>query len=278
MPAVQNRAIPTGPNSDEGYVITIVPKRRDMLVHAKSKGCDGCYIRSGDGFHALHPAIIAEFYSRRPSPILYLELQLAEPSQAKFSEKMIELHDVNQQGRGTGTFKQHVAVEWNAILRNSGRGSANHVVLDLRVPESSTCSIVSSDFEVKEYFYSSTNIVPVLMPLPTARFVDGTSGRIHEPIHPGQEVRVAFGELRIPFEAFETEIVDFEVSGFAYAADAPYFPLTYCKSGTELKGRYSDVFHALRKKAPPATRETLEPGRRIIRTRKKGPEVVPDQP
>ncbi len=114
------------------------------------------------------PSDYRRVYSRRPSPILYLELQLAEPSQAKFSEKMIELHDVNQQGRGTGNFKQHVAVEWNAILRNSGRGSANHVVLDLRVPESSTCSIVSSDFEVKEYFDSSTNIVPVLMPLPTA--------------------------------------------------------------------------------------------------------------
>jgi hypothetical protein len=118
------------------------------------------------------------------------------------------------------------------------------------------------------------------MPLPAIRFTAGTCGKILDPIHPGREVQVACGDLRIPFEAFETEIAVFEISGFAYAADAPHFPLSCCKSGRELQSRYLDVFHALQKDAPQTTRKTLEPGRRriIITKKEEGSKVAPDQP
>jgi hypothetical protein len=84
-------------------------------------------------------------------------------------------------------------------------------------------------------------------------------GKVLEPIHPGRQIKVASGELHIPFKAFEGDIAEFEVSGFAYATDSPPFPLRCRVEGSEHRTRYLQVFQAVRVKAQPAIRVIPEP-------------------
>jgi predicted HTH transcriptional regulator len=48
---VESRFVPQSPDAGIGYVITVIPKRRDTLVQASAKKCKGFYIRSGSGFY-----------------------------------------------------------------------------------------------------------------------------------------------------------------------------------------------------------------------------------
>jgi hypothetical protein len=58
---VESRLVPLPDRSDHGFVITVVPKKRDALVQAPAKGCRGFFIRTGSGFHQLPSSLIAEF-------------------------------------------------------------------------------------------------------------------------------------------------------------------------------------------------------------------------
>lgn len=277
---VENRLIPQAPNVDTGYVITVVPQRRDTLVQANSKTCKGFYIRSGSGFHQLPEPLIAEFYRRKPSPILRLSVRLAEPEQAQFFEKVIEaeywkdMETVERHPWGRCTFRQSLAVEWNAVLKNEGFGSANQVVVDLRVSASAQWSVISFRVEERHYRSSSEEQIPVYAPIPTTCFEAVVSheamGKALEPIHPGQQIKVASGVLHIPFEAFQNnnDIDAFEVSGVAYATDSSPFPVRGRMEGAELRTRYLQAFQALCEKAPPPTRVIPQPPTRRIRLHK----------
>lgn len=273
---VENRLIPRTANMDTGYVITVVPKRRDTLVQANSKTCKGFYIRSGSGFHQLPEPLIAEFYRRKPSPILRLSVRFAEPEQAQFFEALVEAEQWKQMATverhpwGRCTFRQNLAVGWSAVLKNEGLGSANQVVVDLRVSASAQWSVISFGVAERHYRSSSGELIPVYAPMPTTCFEAVTSheavGKALEPIHPGQQIKVASGVLHIPFEAFQNanDINAFEISSVAYATDSSPFSLIGRVEGSELRARYLQAFQALYEKAPPPTRVIPEPHIRQI--------------
>lgn len=265
---VENRLVPNIQNADTGYVITVVPKRRDTLVQANAKTCKGFYIRSGSGFHQLSEPLIAEFYRKKPTPILRLGLQLSEPEQTRFVEEVIEVENWKQMTTerkpwGLCTFRQSLAVKWEATLKNEGLGSANQVVADLRVSASAKWRVISFGVKERSYLDSSGTRIPIYGPVPTIFFESATSNeavsKILDPIHPGQQIKVASGELHIPFEAFENEVTKFEISGFAYATDSPPFSVGCHMEGSKLRARYLQAFQALCEKASPATRVIPEP-------------------
>jgi Putative DNA-binding domain len=273
---VESRFVLRVPNADLGYVITVVPKKRDTLVQANAKTCKGFYIRSGSGFHQLPEPLIAEFYRRKPSPTLRLSLRLAEPEQAQFVEEVIEVEHWKQMATfderkpwGHCTFQQNLAVEWVTTLKNEGLGSANQVAVDLRVPASTKWRIISFKVEKGHYRGSSGEVIPSYGPVSTTCFEavawNQAVGKVLEPIHPGQQIKVASGVLHIPFEAFEGNIAEFEVSGFAYATDSPPFSLGCRIDGSELRARYLQAFEILRAQAPQITRVISEPHNRAIK-------------
>jgi Putative DNA-binding domain len=272
---VESRLIPNAPGSDMGYVITIVPKRRDTVVQANAKTCKGFYVRSGSGFYQLPASLIAEFYRRRPSPILRLSLQLVEPAQVEFVEELIKAENWRKMATfkcepwGQCTYRQNLAVKWCANLKNEGLGSANQIVVNLKVSTSAQWSVIS--FKVDKNFHrgSSWSSTPIYAPVPTTCFKAVTSkegvGKALEPIHPGDQIEVAFGVLHIPFEAFRGAIDAFEISGFAYAADSPPFPLSCRVEGSEIRACYLQVFQALCDQVPQAIRIIPKPHDRAIR-------------
>ncbi len=258
---VHNRAVPDESLSpDKGYVITIIPKKRDTLVQASSKKNKGFYIRSGSGFYLLPEVLIGEFYRRRHSPILSLSLKLNE---ARLDEKLIEAEhrdtaipsDVYW---GRCTYSQSIAIDWTANLRNDGLGSANQVVVDLRVPPSNSWEIVSFGVEKDYYSGPEWTKIPSYSPVQTEHFkktkTNVAAGKLLDPIHPGQEKTIANGTLHIPLDEFEGNVVEFAVSGFAYAADSSPFPLLCHMTGAELKTWYEQAYLTIRDHAEPATR------------------------
>jgi hypothetical protein len=270
VPGVENRAVPEAPNTDSGYVITIVPKRRDTLTQAAAKTCKGFYIRSGSGFHQLPPPLIAEFYKRRPSPLLRLYLEFAGPDQSKFFEQVrqAEHWEQAQHGQkpwGRCVFQQGLAVRWKAILRNEGLGSANSVVLELRVSHSQPEEWWLINYNVKKHEVWDDNKPRTLYePHPSSDLVPQKTqsgiGRVLDAVHPGQDVLVASGVLRIPSEAFDGSIGAFEVTGSAFAMDSPPFNLNARYEGSELLLRYSGLFRSELRTAPPAVRTLDKPG------------------
>ncbi|MBI3923591.1 MAG: ATP-binding protein [Armatimonadetes bacterium] len=256
---VENRIVPSAPGVDTGYVVTIVPKRRDTLVQANAKTCKGFYIRSGSGFHQLPEPLIAEFYRKKPSPLLRLGLQLSDPDQAQFVEEIVEaenskevrttIRSSKRSPWGRCLFRQSLAIQWHAVLGNEGLGSANDVAINLEISTSHTWSIV--DFEVEKSFYTTPSFhkVPIYSPVPLTKFraVDRSDalGRVLEAIHPGQRIQVASGILHITFAPPQEQQTDFEVSGFAFAADSQPFPLSWRMEGSELHSRYVQAFHKL---------------------------------
>jgi hypothetical protein len=270
---VENRYVPK-PGTNNGYVITVVPRRHDTLVQANAKTCKGFYIRSGSGFHQLPEPLIAEFYRRRPAPILRLSLELAE--QAQFVEDVLEAENWAESAWnerkpwGQCTFQQCLAVEWCGQLNNEGLGTAGRVVVDLRVSPCARWEVINFAYERHHTGWDPI----VYAPAPTTSFEVVASnqgvGKALDPIHPGQSMTVVRGMLNIPFEAFETEISDFEVSGFAYSEDAPPFQVGCRVAGRDLRAAYIDEFNAQRQKAPPATRVLPDPSVRRIRLTEEG--------
>src|SRR5262249_17924748 len=100
---VESRAVPETPNADSGYVVTIVPKRRDTLIQANAKTCKGFYIRMGSGFYQLPEPLIAEFYRSRPAAILRLAVQLSKSEEARFDEELVKAEGYDELNRPYGT-------------------------------------------------------------------------------------------------------------------------------------------------------------------------------
>ncbi len=272
---VENRAVPKASNKDTGFVITVVPKRRDTLTEANSKTCKGFYIRSGSGFYRLSQPFIAEFYRRKPSPILRLCLELAEPDTTEVVEELTTAQHYKhvrprcEEPWGLCTFRQHLALKWDANLKNDGLGSAHQVALDLRISPLGEWSIITSVVEPR-YYYLQGQQLPIYPPTPTVKFqvVESNQavGKVIEPIHPGQKLKVASGVLKIPVESLEKGGFNFKVSGVLYAEDSSYFSVGDCVKGTELQSRYLQAF---REKAKPATRKIPEPPGWIGKGRQK---------
>jgi hypothetical protein len=257
---VESRAVPEAPNADSGYVVTIVPKRRDTLIQANAKTCKGFYIRVGSGFYQLPEPLIAEFYRSRPAAILRLVVHLARAGEARFEEELVSAEREDSLGRpyGTCTYRQSVAIAWNASLNNDGAGSAAEVVVHLGVSERCLWNVI--DYGVRRHdYHDGSTMIPVFEPIPEASFKgvkgDRGAGRLLQPLHPGQATVVAQGDLLIPFEAFRSrEVRDFEISGHAYAKDAPPYSLRWQVAGSEVVARYFEEFEPIASAALPASR------------------------
>lgn len=273
---IENRQVPSDQASDTGYVITLVPPRHETLTQAAMGKYNGqFFIRTGSGFYVIPQSLLAVFYSRRPSPLLSLRLQLAEPPETKIVEELENAErwkatnllrtgvPPRKKPWGCCTFRQSLAVDWDAFLRNDGLASSSQVALQLRVRGSAKWSLITAAEEkhwVQPSFgYQITTSAP---PWPRTIFTQVTSDqgatRLVEPVHPGQEIRVATGTLHVPATAFENQPDDleFEIRGIAYGQDSPPFELRCRVEGSELTARYSPIF---RENAPPAIRELPEP-------------------
>lgn len=267
---VESRAVPETPSLDSGYVITVVPKRRDALVQANARTCKGFYIRSGSGFHQLPEPLIAEFYRSRPSAILRLTLCLAGPEKARFDEELLEAEEKDSLGRPYGmcTYRQSVAIAWTASLNNDGAGSASDVVVDLSVSERCRWNIIGYHVRRHEY-HAGMSVIPVFEPIPETSFKsvagDRAIGQLWEPLHPGQAVVVAQGDILFPLEAFTRNVPDFEVAGRAYAKDAPPFHLKWRVDGSQIRSYYAGEFQKMAAAALPACRVIPKPPTRTLR-------------
>ncbi len=116
LPGVDIRLVPEPNNDDTGYVVTIVPKRRDTLTQATTNKEKGFFIRTGSGFYELPHALIAEFFNRRPSPLLRTRL---------------EIGPLNPEEVSAG----HLTLSWRLLLRNEGSASARFVVGEFHQPK-----------------------------------------------------------------------------------------------------------------------------------------------
>jgi hypothetical protein len=273
VPGLESRAVPEAPNGDTGYVITIVPKRRDTLTQAVARTCKGFYIRSGSGFHQLPEPLIAEFYKRRPAPLLRLYVELAEPDQSKFFEKVTQAEHWEQMHWGQKPwgrceFQQGIEVGWKATLKNEGLGSATGVVLRLTPSQSAEWSLVNYAVK-KEQVYEDSRERVLIEPHPSSHFeaqgAPAGTGRVLEAVHPGQEILVAFGVLVLTSEAFHGNTCSFQVTGSAFAMDSPPYELKAQCEGPELRSRYWERFQSLLHLAAPPVRTLEKPlPRRIV--------------
>src|SRR5215469_3108637 len=91
LAGIENRAVPCRDAQDIGYVITVVPKRRESLTQAEmGKECKGrFFLRSGSGFFPIPQSLLAEFFARRPMPQLALSLKFAANAKIEISEELV---------------------------------------------------------------------------------------------------------------------------------------------------------------------------------------------
>jgi hypothetical protein len=117
QPVVDNvriEVIPTGENSDIGFVICLVPAS-DKAPHRAMLANREYYKRSTEGFYRLEPFDLEDMFGRRPVPRLELSLKLFQRGSS---------------GGGGYTKYMGLAV---ATITNVGRGSARAPYLALRV-------------------------------------------------------------------------------------------------------------------------------------------------
>jgi len=232
---VENRAVPNGSGSDAGYVVTIIPPRRDTLVQAMARTCKGFFIRSGSGFHQLPEALIAEFYRRKRNPLLKLVLDAGE---VQLEEKLLHAENYkkthwrreNESPWGLCQFEQTVALPWIAKLRNEGVASARCVEFNLTCSPCSEWEICTIEREFKTIpTGNGYERATIPIPWPVSKFTSGEAakgfGALTNPLHPGQEIVIGRGVLRIAATSQTEDILGFRVEVSAFADDSPPFRL-----------------------------------------------------
>jgi hypothetical protein len=260
---IDNRPVPRPDGSDTGYLVTVVPKRRETLTQAAIGKYNGqFFLRSGSGFYTIPHAVLGELFGRRPSPLLTLELQLEDPSASRVAESVIEAEarkrtEVRgpEEPYGRCVFEQSLVTEWHAFLKNEGLASADQLCFAVTVLGAHKWSIL----KVNEYESASPDHVR-LAPWPATAFtaVQGSSaaGMSGRPTHPGQQVEFACGQLVLASNSFQAPRPDFQLDIVAYAKDCPSFRLSFRADGASLADRYRDAFLG---KARPAVRDVPEP-------------------
>jgi hypothetical protein len=275
LPGVENRAVATPGDEDVGYVVTVIPPRRDSLVQATAKTCKGFFIRSGSGFHQLPEPLIAAFYRRSPSPLLRLEVQFAKPEDAKYFEQVKNAENWEQVRNqkhpwGKCEYDRCIGVVWRALLRNEGLGSATETVIDITVSGATPWEIIQFSVKTHQALSFNTESQVLIEPHPSSHYEPQSSnrgvGRILEPIHPGNHVVAAKGIMHLSVE-HDAATEPFELEGSAFALDSPPFRLQFRSEGDELKSRYADVIRMHRETAPPANRVLDKPQPRIAKRR-----------
>jgi hypothetical protein len=227
---VESRVVPLPGHSDQGFVITVVPKKRDALVQASAKGCRGFFIRTGSGSHQLPSSLIAEFYSRRPSPLLRFRLDTQTPTERETVtsaeyRKPAHLHDKVGLPWGRCEYDQHLVLPWCAVLRNEGLATARDVSFRATCAPFPGVTWAVAQVKVGGSGRPTSPGGPLHAPfhVPTFRTVDGPTGvgRLLDDVHPGQEVIIAQGELILAAEAFPAGAPTLTVSGLAFSLDTP---------------------------------------------------------
>jgi hypothetical protein len=231
---VENRLVPIPDDTDRGFAVSVVPKKRDALVQASARTCRGFFIRTGSGFHQLPSSLIAEFYSRRPSPLLGVGLEPLAPSVREVLEsaehrKPEHPHDKPGRPWGRCLFSQHLVLPWRAVLRNDGLATAIDVRFRLAVELPTSAQNSWSVLDVARS--GSRFLSPGLAPVPYSlapEFITITAleggGRILDDVHPGQDVVIAQGEAVVPAEGCTGRERGLCISGVVYARDAAPSP------------------------------------------------------
>src|SRR5262249_37162207 len=136
LPGVETKAVPLTGGADEGFAITVVPGRPEVLTQtAKGKEHkDKFFIRVGSGFFPIPRPILEALFSRRPAPRLSVSVELAKPGETTVIEQVVEAEfwravtpGLNPQKKPWGrcVHEQHLALPWSAVLRNDGFASAS---------------------------------------------------------------------------------------------------------------------------------------------------------
>jgi hypothetical protein len=263
LPGIENRPVWDDSGQDVGFAVTIVPVRRATLTQAaigKSKG--QFFIRTGSGFFPIPQPVLAEFYTRRPLPILKLVVDLARPGETTFEEKPISAEHWKRirigvdRPWGRCVFRQSLIVPWSAYILNDGLGSADRVTLRMQIAGAANLSILSQE---PDFVYDEQGRkVPLAWPKTCFRSAQLPQATIKhsEPVQPGQRIEVARGAIEIPGEAFNTDVCPFEVTGSAFADDSPPSEMRWRNEGEDLRAQFAPTFQD---RAVPATRMVKEP-------------------
>ena len=255
LTGVENRAVPSRDAQDTGYVITVVPRRRESLTQAEMgreyKG--RFFLRSGSGFFAVPQSLLAEFFSRRPMPQLELRLELGGPSETEIeedllsAERWVRTSPHVEEPSGRCEYRQYLKIPWKLFLRNQGGGSAAEVAGSLAV-------IGSGEMEGKQLRPVDQLHVSVTHPVrrspeakaaswqPVYGAADGVM-QIKGKIHPGQEIRIAKGHILVPQSAFDGRADDLQIEGIFYATDCPPFKVEASVDGGDISSTFAAAFN-----------------------------------
>jgi len=154
LPGIENRMVSEDAEADVGFTVTLVPPRRATHTQAAmGKKYSGQYfIRTGSGFCAVPEPLLAEFYGRRPRPILRFVLELACPEETSYepwARRPVEFKRIMMgiEPPSPEAFGQALCVPWRGDLINDGLGSANGVVLEVHVTGSDALSVLGQEVQ-----------------------------------------------------------------------------------------------------------------------------------
>jgi len=273
VPGIFACAVADPAGSNTGYVIVLIPKRRDILVQAepprRSKTAKGYYLRSGSGFHVYPPSMIAEFYSRRPLPLLRCEIRLSKQDKPILAEERTILQGEELGALATfarevdAEYEQYVEIPWIAELQNEGRGTAEEIAYDIQVEGIHTCNVLEARYKQHQHSLSQ-QIAFEPEPIHEFKSVSGrASGRIAGFLHPGQRKEIANGFIRLPLRPIDGSVSPVSISVSVYCLDSMWNLTEFRRSESELREEFGPSIQRLLETAPARSRRVWTQGRRL---------------
>lgn len=132
-PTVENFVIKETKNSNEGFVVTSIPKYEGLPIQviANVKGKGRFFMRAGDSFVDIPQPILSGMFGRRPNPKLTIRFRMGEDS-----VKMMD----------NGVVKFNFGI----LITNTGKGIARDIFIN--------CYIfgINADFELKDKRFSGS--------------------------------------------------------------------------------------------------------------------------
>lgn len=180
---VQHKSVPSGP--DKGFAITLIPPS-DSGPHMAKAGEDRYYKRNGDTFIRMEHFELEDMFGRRPHPVLSIYYHITDG----------------------GTVGQTRMARILVGVRNTGRGAAHHLFLELQ-----PCAPLSvSHYGIDGNYNHGLPRLPSSSGAAAERF--GAQGQIV--LYPGMDLDVTAFQLRVDRTLFLHEAL---TMGYAVAAD-----------------------------------------------------------